>query len=61
MYDTYLERKPIFLYNEIPNNMLEDEIEGMSPIIINGDLFKIKEELQTKELTKKINSYKINI
>ena len=61
MYDTYLERKPIFLYNEIPNNMLEDEIEGMSPIIINGDLFKIREELQTKELTKKINSDKINM
>lgn len=61
MYDTYLERKPIFLYNEIPNNMLEDEIEGMSPIVINGNLFKIKEELKAKELTKKINSDKINM
>lgn len=61
MYDTYLERKPIFLYNEIPNNMLEDEIEGMSPIVINGNLFKIKEELEAKELTKKINSGKINM
>ena len=61
MYDTYLERKPIFLYNEIPNNMLEDEIEGMSPIVINGNLFKIKEELEAKELTKKINSDKINM
>lgn len=61
MYDTYLERKPIFLYNEIPNNMLEDEIEGMSPIVIKGNLFKIKEELEAKELTKKINSDKINM
>ena len=61
MYDTYLERKPIFLYNEIPNNMLEDEIEGKSPIVINGNLFKIKEELEDKELTKKINSDKINM
>ena len=61
MYDTYLERKPIFLYNEIPNNMLEDEIEGKSPIVINGNLFKIKEELEAKELTKKINSDKINM
>ena len=61
MYNTYIEQKPIFLYNEIPNNMLEDEIEGMSPIVINGNLFKIKEELEVKELTKKINSVKINM
>lgn len=61
MYDTYLSQKPIFLYNGIPNNMLQDEIIGMSPIVINGNLFKIKEELEPKELTKKIISDKINM
>lgn len=30
--------KKIFLYNPVPNNMLKDEIEGFTPIIINGNL-----------------------
>ncbi|MFA5230111.1 MAG: hypothetical protein WC422_01530 [Candidatus Paceibacterota bacterium] len=34
--------KKIFLYNPVPNNILKDEIEGMDPIIINGDLNLIK-------------------
>lgn len=33
--------KKIFLYNSIPENILKDEIIGMNPIIINGDLLKI--------------------
>jgi hypothetical protein len=30
--------KKIFLYNPVPSNMLKDEIEGMNPVVINGDL-----------------------
>lgn len=41
MYDSYLEEHPIFLYNDIPKDMLYDEIEGMNPIVLNGDLFSI--------------------
>lgn len=41
MYDSYLLEHPIFLYNDIPNNMLYDEIEGMNPIILNRNLFDI--------------------
>ena len=38
MYDSYLLGHPIFLYNSIPDGMLKDEIEGMEPILLNGDL-----------------------
>lgn len=41
MYDSYLLDHPIFLYNDIPNNMLYDEIEGMNPVVLNGNLFDI--------------------
>lgn len=42
MYDAFRLGKKIFLYNDIPDGMLYDEIEGFSPVIINGDLSKIK-------------------
>lgn len=38
MYDAFRMNKKIYLYNDIPEGMLYDEIEGFSPIIINGDL-----------------------
>lgn len=41
MYDAFRLNKKIYLYNDIPNGMLFDEIEGFGPIIINGDLDKI--------------------
>lgn len=41
MYDSYLLNHPIFLYNDIPNNMLYDEIEGMNPVVLNKNLFDI--------------------
>lgn len=41
MYDSYLLSHPIFLYNEIPNGMLYDEIEGMNPNILYQNLFNI--------------------
>lgn len=42
MYDAFRLKKKIYLYNDIPNGMLYDEIEGFSPIIINGNLDLIK-------------------
>lgn len=34
-------RKKIFLLNPIPENIFKDELLGMGPTIINGDLTKI--------------------
>ncbi|MDD4804474.1 MAG: hypothetical protein PHN69_04800 [Candidatus Pacebacteria bacterium] len=42
MYDAFRFNKKIFLYNEIPEGILKDEIIGFNPIIINGDLNKIQ-------------------
>ncbi len=42
MYDAFRLGKKIYLYNDIPDGMLFDEIEGFDPIIINGDLNLIK-------------------
>ena len=41
IYDAFRMGKKIFFENEIPDNMLRDELIGFSPIIINGDLNKI--------------------
>ena len=49
MYDSYNLRHPIYLYNDIPNNMLYDEIEGMNPTILNGNLFKIDKNYKKYE------------
>ena len=42
IYDAFRMNKKIYLYNDIPKGMLYDEIQGFNPIIINGDLSKIK-------------------
>ena len=34
--------KKIFLYNDVPEISYSDEIDAMQPIILDGDLFKIK-------------------
>lgn len=41
MYDAFRLGKKIYMFNNIPKGILEDEIKGFSPIIINGDLSKI--------------------
>jgi hypothetical protein len=41
MYDAFRLRKKIYMYNDIPDGILNDELEGFEPIIINGDLCKI--------------------
>jgi len=38
LYEAFINNKKIFLYNPIPEGMLYDEIQGFSPIIINGNL-----------------------
>lgn len=45
IYDAFRLNKKIYLYNDIPEGMLYDEIQGFAPIIINGDLSKVKEDL----------------
>ena len=45
IYDAFRLNKKIYLYNDIPEGILYDEILGFAPIIINGDLSKIKEDL----------------
>ena len=42
MYEAFRNNKKIYLYNDIPNGMLFDEIEGFGQIIIKGDLNLIK-------------------
>ena len=42
IYDAFRMNKKIYFVNDIPENMLKDELIGFSPIIINGDLTKLK-------------------
>ena len=42
MFLRYLQNKKIFLYNEIPEGILKDEIDGFGPMVINGNLDRIK-------------------
>lgn len=42
MYEAFMQNKKIFMINGLPDNLLIDEIKGFNPIIINGDLNKIK-------------------
>ena len=42
MYDAFRMNKKIFMYNDIPDGMLYDEINGFDPIIINGNLDLVK-------------------
>jgi len=45
IYDAFRFNKRIYLYNEIPNGILYDEIQGFAPLIINADLSKVKVDL----------------
>ncbi len=42
MYDAFRFNKKIFLYNDIPEGILYDEIVGFNPVVLNGDLKKIQ-------------------
>ncbi len=41
IYTAWEMNKKIFLMNPIPEGMLKDELIGMNPTVINGDLSKI--------------------
>ncbi len=42
LYEAFMQNKKIYLYNDITEGMLYDEISGFSPIVINGDLSLVK-------------------
>jgi hypothetical protein len=42
MYDAFRLGKQIYMINNIPDGILKDEIIGLKPIIINGDLSQLK-------------------
>ena len=42
MFKAFELNKKIYLYNPVPDGMLTDEILGFGPIVINGNLTKIK-------------------
>ena len=42
MHNEFLENKKIYLFNDIPQGDLYDEIHGFEPTIINGNLDLIK-------------------
>ena len=42
LYEAFINNKKIYLYNPIPEGMLFDEIQGFSPVVINGDLGLIR-------------------
>ena len=42
IYEAFRKGKKIYLYNDIPEGMLYDEISGFSPIVINENLDSIK-------------------
>ena len=41
MYDAFRLGKKIFLYNDIPEGILADEIIGFNPMVIGGNLKKV--------------------
>lgn len=38
MYEAFMNNKKIYMINDIPDNMLYDEIKSFKPIILNGDI-----------------------
>ena len=42
LYEAFVQKKKIYLFNDIPSGMLFDEIAGFAPMIIHGDLKKVK-------------------
>lgn len=42
MYDAFRLDKKIYLYNDIPDGILRDEIIGFNPVILKGDISKIE-------------------
>lgn len=45
MYEAFMQKKKVFILNGLPDssNMLLDEIKGFNPIVLNGNLDKLKD------------------
>ncbi len=43
MYEAFMNNKKIFILNDYPDNMLYDEIKGFNPVILKGNLDKVRE------------------
>ena len=41
IYDAFRMNKKIYFYNDIPDGILYDELQGFAPIILDGNLDKI--------------------
>ena len=44
LYEAFMNNKKIYLYHNIPDGILFDELSGFNPIVINEDLGLIKDE-----------------
>ena len=42
IYKSWELSKGIFLYNSVPDNIFRDELLGMQPVVLNGDLRMIR-------------------
>ena len=42
LYEAFMEGKDIYLWNEVPEGILFDEISGFAPKVINGKLELVK-------------------
>lgn len=42
IFMAYRMKKKVFLFNDIPESIFKDELTGISPIILNGNLTKIR-------------------
>ena len=42
MYEAFMQNKKIYVMNDLPNNMLYDDLKGMNPIIIHENVDLIK-------------------
>ena len=42
LYEAFMEEKQIYLWNDVPEGILFDEIKGFAPKVINGDLDLVK-------------------
>ncbi len=42
LYEAFMEGKTLYLYNDIPEGLLYDELKGFSPNVINGNLDLVK-------------------
>lgn len=41
MYDAFKSGKKIYIYNNVPEGILKDEIVGFDPIVLGGDIYEL--------------------